>query len=88
MKPAAFLAAIAALTLAGCGEEHQDLRKWIKDTDGMARPRIEPLPEVKPYEPFTYNAFDMLDPFKPRKVEQPKSSSELLLKNQIGRAHV
>ena len=24
---------------------------------------------VKPYEPFAYNAFDLPDPFKPRKIE-------------------
>jgi type IV pilus assembly protein PilP len=30
--------------------------------------KIEPLPEVKVYEPFTYDAFDLPDPFKPRKL--------------------
>jgi type IV pilus assembly protein PilP len=29
---------------------------------------IEPLPEDKAYEPFTYDAFDLPDPFKPRKL--------------------
>jgi type IV pilus assembly protein PilP len=30
--------------------------------------KIEPLPQVKVYEPFTYDAFDLPDPFKPRKL--------------------
>jgi type IV pilus assembly protein PilP len=30
------------------------------------------LPEVKPYDPVPYTAFDLVDPFTPRKVEPPK----------------
>jgi type IV pilus assembly protein PilP len=32
---------------------------------------------VKPYEPFAYNAFDLSDPFKPRKIEPNRGSSRL-----------
>jgi type IV pilus assembly protein PilP len=32
---------------------------------------------MKPYEPFTYNAFDLSDPFKPRKIEPNKGQSKL-----------
>ena len=39
MKPAAFLAAIAALTLAGCGEEHQDLRRSAEEQQKEGRTR-------------------------------------------------
>ena len=35
-----------------------------------ARGRLEPIPQIKPYEPFAYNAFDLPDPFKPRKIER------------------
>ena len=39
---------LAPFVLAGCsGEEHQDLRAWIKEQDSMQRPRIEPLPEAR-----------------------------------------
>lgn len=62
-----------ALALTGCGDEpHGDLREFVKDSDNLPHGRIPPLPEVKPYEPYTYNAFDLLDPFKPRKIEPPK----------------
>ena len=30
-----------------------------------------------PYEPFAYNAFDLPDPFKPRKIEPVKGASKL-----------
>lgn len=68
---------LAALILSACGgEEHQDLRAWVKEQDNMPRPRIEPLPEVKPFEVFAYEADKdgLIDPFKPRKVELPKQS--------------
>ena len=35
------------------------------------------MPQIKPYDPFTYNAFDLPDPFKPRKIEPTKGSSKL-----------
>jgi type IV pilus assembly protein PilP len=68
-------ALVLAAALAGCGgEEHSDLKQFVKDSDNMPRSRIPPLPEVKPYEPFTYQAFDLTDPFKPRKIEPPKNA--------------
>lgn len=68
--------ALACLALASCGgEQHSDLRQFVKDSDSMPRGRIPSLPEVKPYEPFEYAAFDLTDPFVPRKIEAPKTSS-------------
>ena len=74
MKPRYPLAiALACLALVSCsGEQHSDLRQFVKDSDSMPRGRIPPLPEVKPYEPFEYAAFDLLDPFVARKIEAPK----------------
>src|SRR5262249_32323194 len=42
-----------------------------------ARGKIDPLPQVRPYEPFAYNAFDLPDPFKPRKIEPVKGGGKL-----------
>jgi type IV pilus assembly protein PilP len=78
MKRAVFAIFIAcsSLALGGCsGEQHSDLRQFVKDSDNLPRGRIPPLPEVKPYEAFTYNAFDLLDPFVPRKIEPPKGTA-------------
>jgi type IV pilus assembly protein PilP len=41
------------------------------------RGRLDPVPQIKPYEPFAYNAFDLPDPFKPRKIEPNKGGSKL-----------
>jgi len=43
-----------------------------------ARGRVDPLPQIKPYEPFAYNAYDLPDPFKPRKIEPAKGGSNKL----------
>lgn len=65
--------ALSLLTLAACGgEQHSDLRQFVKDSENLPRGRIPPLPEVKPYEAFSYDAFDLLDPFVARKIEPPK----------------
>ena len=72
----ALLLAIVSLTLASCGgEQYSDLRQFVKESDNLPRGRIPPLPDVKPYEPFNYDAFDLVDPFKPRKIEPPKSNA-------------
>ena len=69
---------LASMLLTACGgEPYEDLKQFVKDSDSLPRGRIEPLPEVKPYEPAPYNAFDLSDPFRPRKVEQAKGGGGL-----------
>jgi type IV pilus assembly protein PilP len=66
---------IACLGLLACsGDQHSDLTQFVKDSENLPHGRIPPLPVVKPYEPVTYTAFDLTDPFKPRKIEPPKGS--------------
>lgn len=74
---ALIIIAIGSLALSACGgEEHSDLREFVKESDKLPGGRIPPLPEVKPYEAFAYNAYDLTDPFKPRKIEPPKSTAK------------
>jgi type IV pilus assembly protein PilP len=56
--------------LSGCGaDEGDDLDQFIKDSGNGLKGNVEPLPEVKPYIPMTYNTDSSLyDPFKPRKA--------------------
>ena len=69
---------VAALLVTGCGgESHQDLRDWMRDQGKGALGKLDPLPQIRPYEPFAYNAFDLPDPFKPRKIEPTKAGSKL-----------
>jgi len=62
--------------LVACGgEQYSDLRQFVKDSEKLPHGRIPPLPDVKPYEPFTYDAYNLIDPFKPRKIEPPKTQA-------------
>lgn len=74
MKRIVFILLLGFL-LAACSEEFQDIKDFIKESEKGLRGRVEPLPEVKPYEPFIYNAFDLSDPFKPRKTAEPFKSA-------------
>ena len=66
---------LVCLGLASCGgEQYSDLKQFVKESDNLPRGRIPPLPDVKPYEPFSYEAYDLVDPFKPRKIEPPKTA--------------
>jgi type IV pilus assembly protein PilP len=67
---------VACAMLSACGsEKHADLRAFVKESDNLPRGRIPPLPEVVPYTPVEYAAFDLTDPFKPRKIEPPKGAT-------------
>ena len=60
---------LLATALAGCGNgDVQDLQQFMDEAGKDQLGKIEPLPQIKPYEPFTYEAFDLSDPFKPRKL--------------------
>jgi type IV pilus assembly protein PilP len=78
MTTRTLLVMVAALAVAGCGgESHQDLRAWMAEQGKGGRGRLDPVPQMRPFEPFAYNAFDLPDPFKPRKIEPAKGQSKL-----------
>ena len=78
MKPLTLTVCAAAVLLAACGgESHQDLREWMSSQGKDVKGRLDPLPTIRPYEPFAYNAFDLPDPFKPRKIESTKGAGKL-----------
>jgi len=63
-------AAAATLALAGCGgEEHSDLKQELNQLTKDLRGRVDPLPQVKPYEPVPYTAEGQVDPFRPERIE-------------------
>ena len=58
-------AALCRGALAGCSGRDADLDRFIDATKKEPGGRVEPLPEVKPYEAFTYADQDMRSPFVP-----------------------
>ncbi len=64
-----YLCSLVAVFLSACSTEpNEDLRNWVKESDQQVTQGIEPLPEVAPYEGFTYVGDDLFEPFKPRKL--------------------
>jgi len=59
------LACVVYLGLTACSSADGDLSRFIEDTKKEPGGRVEPLPEVKPYETFTYAAAEMRSPFLP-----------------------
>ena len=77
---------MTVLLVAGCGgQSHQDLRNWMADQGKGVRGKLDPLPQIKPYEPFAYADFDLPDPFKPRKIEPVKGESTSKLAPDLNR---
>ena len=69
-----FAIAVAAATLSACGGANDDLRAYIDEVKARPGGRIEPLPEVKPYETFAYAAQNERSPFEagvPASVNAP-----------------
>jgi len=66
------LVTFVAGALGGCSSEMDDLKRFVRESDKSLPRRIDPLPAVKPFEPFTYEGFDLPDPFKPRKLAAPR----------------
>lgn len=86
MNRAALISVMSLALLAGCGgQSHQDLRNWMAEQGKGVRGKLDPLPQIKPYEPFAYNDFDLPDPFKPRKIEPVKGESTSKLAPDLNR---
>ena len=67
MKTFIVLAGVALLTACG-GEEQGELRQELAAMTKDLRGRVDPLPQVRSYEPVPYKGESMLDPFVPGRI--------------------
>lgn len=68
-------ALIQSLLLTACQQnDYSDLEVFIHESGAGLRGHVDPLPEVMPYTPFTYAAFDIPSPFAPRQNDQIQSA--------------
>jgi type IV pilus assembly protein PilP len=76
-RPLAGALALAGLvSLAGCGaDEHGDLKQELAALTKDVRGRVDPLPQVKPYEPVPYASESMVDPFRPERIDIAKAGA-------------
>lgn len=57
------LVAISTTFLSGCGRELRDLEDYAEEVKSREPPGIDPIPEVKPYQSFKYQADKARNPF-------------------------
>ena len=49
--------------LVSCGREMRDLEDYVEEVKSREPPGIDPIPEVKPYQSYRYQANNLRDPF-------------------------
>lgn len=75
---------IASLSgmLIGCSADPTaDLEEYARITKSQQKSSIEPLPEFKPYESFTYQAADLRDPFTAPEFSHVQPSTQTTASN-------
>lgn len=72
-----FLLALFVISLTmmtACTQnDYTDLEAFIQSSGDGLQGQIDPLPEVRPHQYFTYEAFDISSPFVPRKNDQAQA---------------
>jgi type IV pilus assembly protein PilP len=59
------IAALCGGVLAGCSGRDADLNNFIETTKKEPGGRVEPLPEIKPYDSYVYSSSNLRSPFVP-----------------------
>jgi len=67
------LAAVSGSLVACSSEPTADLELYVQEVKNRQVSKIEPLPEFKPYESFTYMASDLRDPFTEPAFSHPQA---------------
>lgn len=65
MGRALLLAAACSLLLAGCSDGMEEMQARVAEIKKRPGGRIQPLPEIKPYETFAYDPTGLRSPFEP-----------------------
>jgi type IV pilus assembly protein PilP len=67
MRTFIVLAGVALLAACG-GAEQTELRQELATLTKDLRGKVDPLPQVKPYEPVPYTSEGEVDPFRPQRI--------------------
>ena len=66
---------ISLIMITACSQnDYSDLEAFIHDSGNGLHGQIDPIPDDKSYRHFTYQAFDIPNPFLPRKSDQAQST--------------
>lgn len=63
LNPLPLVLATAVLALSGCSGDMDELHEKVTEIRNRPGERVEPLPEIKPYESYAYNASSLRSPF-------------------------
>ena len=67
------------LLVSACSENtYSDLEEFVSKSGEGLHGKVDPLPEIKSFRQFTYEAFDIPDPFSIRKGGQSKENHNAL----------
>jgi type IV pilus assembly protein PilP len=65
----------AVLLLAACSNNMDELKQEVAEIKARPGDRIEPIPEIRPYEAFTYDAGNERSPFLPTAASKANLAS-------------
>lgn len=77
------IAAASGALLACSSDPTADLEEYVAQVKSQQTSRIDPLPEFKPYESFTYQAADLRDPFTEPTFSHPQAVTAQASNNGI-----
>lgn len=64
-------ALVACFGLTACSSsEQEELQQWMSEQRGLAKPRINPLPEPTKFSPQAYAQEGLIEPFSSQKLTQ------------------
>lgn len=68
-----------ALLLGACARDMSDLRGYIDDIKARPGGAIDPIPQMQPYQPFTYTQAAARSPFEPFESDEPATVEAALV---------
>lgn len=66
----------SVLGLSACEQSMSDLEQYIEEVNSRPGGEIEPIPQIEPYEGYTYSVKGERSPFEPDSRLQPKQEGE------------
>lgn len=70
-RKASLVILMSALGLSACSSDISDLHQFVEEARTSQKPKVSPLPEIKPYETYSYSTSHLKDPFEPFVAERP-----------------
>lgn len=71
------LAAALAALIAGCGgSDMSDLERYVAEVKSRKSSDIDPIPDIRPYTPYTYRPGDRREPFTPMLPSSEREEGE------------